>query len=133
MRIVIFGVPNVVSDCEIKEAMSAASEILGRVINVKVIEQNELTNPITFERTEESEFIRAVKSIYKTCGDIVRVPGDRSKFYQLVLEKKIERPILEVISFGPKSTRDYTVLKDMGGNEFIKISQAALSLIVNML
>lgn len=133
MRLVLFAVPNVVSDCEIKEAMRAASEIFGRIINVKVIEQNELSNPIASIGIEESEFVRAIKSICKTCGDIVRIPSDRSKFYQLVLEKKIERPILEVISFGPKSARDYAALKDIGGNEFIKISQAALSLIANML
>ena len=132
MKLVIFGLPNQVSEGEIAEAMSKVVKELGVNIKVTVLERNDVlpnaNEPIFISRKEDSEFIQAVQKIMETCGDIVHRVEDRSKFYELVVKKIIERPILEVLAFGPKSGRELNALKDAGGQEFISICRTALAL-----
>lgn len=132
MKIVIFGLPNQISEEEVVEAMSEVVKKLGVNIKVAVLERNDVlpnaNEPIFISRKEDSEFIQAVKKIMEICGDIVHRVEDRSKFYELVVKKTIERPILEVLAFGPKSGRELNALKDAGGQEFISICRTALAL-----
>lgn len=132
MKLVIFGLPNQIGEEEIAEAMSNAVKTLGVNVKVTVLEQNDVlpnaNKPLFISRKEKSEFIQAVQKIMETCGDIVHRVEDRSKFYELVVKKTIERPILEVLAFGPKSGRDVNALKDAGGQEFISICRTALAL-----
>lgn len=132
MRIVIFGVPNQVSEEEIISAMATATKILGINIRCSILDRDDIlpsaNEPIFIKKKEDSEYIQAIKKIMETCGDIVHNVGDRTKFYELVVKKIIERPILEVLAFGPKSGKELSALKDAGGNEFISICRTALAL-----
>ena len=132
MKIVVFGLPNQISEEEIAEAMSKVVKELGVNIKVTVLERNDIlpnaNEPIFISRKEDSEYIQAVKKIMETCGDIVHSVADRAKLYELVVKKVIEKPILEVLAFGPKSGRDLAALKDAGGQEFVSICRTALAL-----
>lgn len=132
MKLVIFGLPNQIGEEEIAEAMSNVVKTLGVNIKVTVLERNDIlpnaNEPIFISRKEESEYVQAVKEIMETCGDIVHNVSDRTKFYELVVKKVIEKPILEVLAFGPKSGRDLAALKDAGGQEFVSICRTALAL-----
>lgn len=129
MKIVIFSVPNSISKEELAEAFVNFSALLGVNIQVNVLEEKDLAPKPTTKKVEDSPYIQALKQISKVCGDIARNPSDRSEFYQLVLDKKIERPILEVLAFGPKNGLELNALRDMGGPEFTKIISTALILI----
>lgn len=127
MKLVIFSVPNSISREELTEAFVNFSALLGINVRVNVLEDKDLSSkPAT--KVEDSPYIQALKQIEKVCGDITRNPGSRSEFYQLVLNKKIEKPILEVLAFGPKNGVELHALKDMGGAEFTKIINTALIL-----
>ena len=133
MKIVVFGLPNQVDEQELLAAMTQMSSIIGVSIKVQILERNDLlppaTEPVFIKKKEETEFVQAVKGIMKVCGDIVRNPADRAGLYKAVIDKTIERPILEVIAFGPKCSTDINALKDAGGNEFVAICRTALSLL----
>lgn len=133
MKIVVFGLPNQVGEQELLAAMAQMSSIIGVSIKVQILERNDLmpptTEPVFIKKREETEFVQAVKGIMKVCGDIVRNPADRAGLYKAVIDKTIERPILEVIAFGPKCGADINALKDAGGNEFVAICRTALSLL----
>ena len=132
MKVIVFSLPNQVSNEEIIEAMANIAENLGVNVKCAILEKNDIcppeNEPLFISRKEDSEFIQAVKKIMETCGDIVHRVEDRSKFYELVVKKTIERPILEVLAFGPKSGRELNALKDAGGQEFISICRTALAL-----
>lgn len=132
MKLIIFGLPNQIGEEEITKAMSNVIKTLGINIKVAVLERNDIlpnaNEPIFISRKEESEYVQAVKKIMETCGDIVHNVSDRTKFYELVVKKIIEKPILEVLAFGPKSGRDLAALKDAGGQEFVSICRTALAL-----
>ena len=132
MKIVVFGLPNQVDDQDLLAAMSQMSSNLGVAIKVNILERSDLlppaTEPIFIQRRTETEFVQAIRGIQKVCGDIVRNPADRAGLYKAVIDKTIERPILEVIAFGPKCGADINALKDVGGNEFVAICRTALSL-----
>lgn len=133
MKIVVFGVPNQVDEQELLTAMAQMSSNLRVSIKANVLERDDLmppaTEPIFIKKKEDTEFVQAVKGIMKVCGDIVRNPADRAGFYKAVIDKTIEKPILEVIAFGPKCGTDINALKDAGGNEFVSICRTALSLL----
>lgn len=132
MRLVIFGVPNQVDEEEIVNAMAFATKVLGVNIRCSILDRDDIlpsaNEPIFISRKEDSEYIQAVKKIMETCGDIVHNVSDRTKFYELVVKKVIEEPILEVLAFGPKSGRELSALKDAGGQEFVSICRTALAL-----
>lgn len=132
MRLVIFGVPNQVSEEEIINAMATATKVLGVNIRCSILDRDDIlpssNEPIFISRKEDSEYIQAVKKVMETCGDIVHNVSDRTKFYELVVKKVIEEPILEVLAFGPKSGRELSALKDAGGQEFVSICRTALAL-----
>lgn len=133
MKIVVFGLPNQVDEQELLTAMVQTSSILGVSIKVQILDRDDLmppaTEPIFIKKKEETEFVQAVKGIMKVCGDIVRNPADRAGLYKAVIDKTVERPILEVIAFGPTCGADVNALKDVGGNEFVSICRTALSLL----
>lgn len=131
MKIVILGITGISSNEEIEAAAAKFAESLNTNIRVHIFGRDDLF-PTPNIVSGDTEFIRACTKINEVCGDIVHNSGDRSVFYKLVLEKKIERPILEVIAFGPKSKRELNALRDMGGKEFVKIVQTALSLIATL-
>ena len=61
MRLVIFGVPNQVSEEEIISAMAAATEVLGVNIRCSVLDRKDILpsadEPIFISRKEDSEYI----------------------------------------------------------------------------
>lgn len=133
MKIVVFGLPNQVDEQDLVTAMAQMSSNLGVSIKANVLERDDLmppaTEPVFIKKKEETEFVQAVKGIMKVCGDIVRNPADRAGLYKAVIDRTVERPILEVIAFGPKCGTDINALKDAGGNEFVSICRTALSLL----
>ena len=133
MKIVVFGLPNQVDEQDLVTAMAQMSSNLGVSIKANVLERDDLmppaTEPVFIKKKEETEFVQAVKGIMKVCGDIVRNPADRAGLYKAVIDRTVERPILEVIAFGPKCGTDINALKDVGGNEFVSICRTALSLL----
>lgn len=129
MKLVIFSVPNSITKEELAEAFVNFSTLLGVNVRVNILEDKDLAAKPATTKVEDSPYIQALKQINKVCGDIARNPSDRSEFYQLVLDKKIERPILEVLAFGPKNGLELNALRDMGGPEFTKIISTALILV----
>ena len=133
MKIVIFGLPNQVDEQELLAATTQMSLNLGVSIKIQILERDDLmpptTEPIFIKKKEETEFVQAVKGVMKVCGDIVHNPADRAGLYKAVIEKTIERPILETIAFGPTCGSDINALRDAGGNEFVSICRTALSLL----
>ena len=127
MKLVIFSVPNSISREELTEAFVNFSALLGINVRVNILEDKDLLSKPA-AKVEDSPYIQALKQIEKVCGDIVRDPSARSEFYSLVINKKIERPILEVLAFGPKNGIELHALKDMGGPEYTKIISTALIL-----
>lgn len=136
MRIVIFGVPSQISVEDLTKALAQLSNEIGVNLKGTILERSDILpngdQPIFIKRCENSKFVQACKQIDKVCGDVVRNPSARSKFWELVVKKIIERPVIEVLAFGPTTAAEYEALRDMGGEEFVKICKAALALIENM-
>lgn len=133
MKVVVFGLPNQVEEKELLTAITQMSVNLGVSIKVNILERDDLmppaTKPVFIQKRKETEFAQAVKAVMKVCGDIVHNPADRAGLYKAIIDKTIEKPILEVIAFGPTCGTDINVLKDAGGNEFVSICRTALSLL----
>ena len=131
MKIVVFGLPNQIDDQDLLAAMTQMSSNLGVVIKVNILERDDLlppaTEPIFIQRRKETEFVQAVKGVMKVCGDIVRNPADRAGLYRAILDKAVDKVILETIAFGPKCEADLNALRDAGGNEFVSICRTALA------
>lgn len=131
MKVVIFALPNNVSDEEIMALLTNMSATINIEIKGTILSQKDL-EPTTRKTKVESKFIEAVKLIMKTFGDIVHSVSDRAEFYHAVVNKTVEKPILEIIAFGPKDRIELYALKDAGGQEFITICRTALSLVDNL-
>ena len=131
MKVVIFALPNNVSDEEIMALLTNMSATINIEIKGTILSQKDL-EPTTRKTKVESKFIEAVKLIMKTFGDIVHSVSDRAEFYHAVVNKTVEKPILEIIAFGPKDGIELHTLKDAGGQEFITICRTALSLVDNL-
>lgn len=131
MKVVIFALPNNVSDEEIIALLANLSATINIEIKGTILSQKDL-EPTSRKTKVESKFINAVKLIMKTFGDIVHSVSDRAEFYHAVVNKTVEKPILEIIAFGPKDGIELNALKDAGGQEFITICRTALSLVDNL-
>lgn len=131
MKVVIFALPNNVSDEEIMALLTNVSATIDIEIKGTILSQKDL-EPTSRKTKVESKFIDAVKLVMKTFGDIVHSVSDRAEFYHAVVNKTVEKPILEIIAFGPKDSRELNALKDAGGQEFITICRTALSLVDNL-
>lgn len=131
MKVVIFALPNNVSDEEIMALLANVSATINIEIKGTILSQKDL-EPTSRKTKVESKFIDAVKLIMKTFGDIVHSVSDRAEFYHAVVNKTVEKPILEIIAFGPKDSIELNALKDAGGQEFITICRTALSLVDNL-
>ena len=131
MKVIIFALPNNVSDEEIMALLTNMSATINVEIKGTILSQKDL-EPTSRKTKVKSEFIEATKLIMKTFGDIVRSVSDRAEFYHAVVNKTVEKPILEVIAFGPKDGIELNALKDAGGQEFITICRTALSLVDNL-
>lgn len=131
MKVVIFALPNNVSDEEIMALLANLSATINIEIKGTILSQKDL-EPTSRKTKVESKFINAVKLIMKTFGDIVHSVSDRAEFYHAVVNKTVEKPILEIIAFGPKDGIELNALKDAGGQEFITICRTALSLVDNL-
>ena len=131
MKVVIFGLPNQVNEKELLLAMTQVSANLGINIKINILERDDLlpsaAEPIFICKKNETEFVHATKAIMKTCGDIVRNPADRAGLYRAILDKAVDKVILETIAFGPKCEADLNALRDAGGNEFVSICRTALA------
>lgn len=131
MKVVIFALPNNVSDEEIMALLTNMSATINIEIKGTILSQKDL-EPTSRKTKVESKFIDAIKLIMKTFGDIVHSVSDRAEFYHAVVNKTVEKPILEIIAFGPKDRIELHALKDAGGQEFITICRTALSLVDNL-
>ena len=131
MNVVIFALPNNVSDEAIMAFLTNMSATINIEIKGTILSQKDL-EPTSRKTKIESKFINAVKLIMKTFGDIVHSVSDRAEFYHAVINKTVEKPILEIIAFGPKDSIELNALKDAGGQEFITICRTALSLVDNL-
>ena len=131
MKVVIFALPDNVSDEEIMALLTNMSATINIEIKGTILSRKDL-EPTSRKTKVESKFINAVKLIMKTFGDIVHSVSDRAEFYHAVVNKTVEKPILEIIAFGPKDSIELNALKDAGGQEFITICRTALSLVNNL-
>lgn len=129
MKVIILGIIGQVDDADLKAACEKFQEMVDVNVRVNIMDRDDIFPTFTFkqEKVEDSEFIKAIKSILTACGDI-RIPDNRAQFYKLVIDKTIERPILEVMALGPKNQKEANALKDVGGKEFYKIIRSALNL-----
>ena len=72
----------------------------------------------------------AIEKIIEVCGEESDSIAFRSSFYTLVLKGVIERPILEVLSYGPKTNRDLEFLSKRKEMEnIVEYARVALSMI----
>lgn len=129
MKVIILGIIDQVDDADLQAACEKFQEMIDVNVRVNIMDRDDIFPTFTFkqERVEDSEFIKAIKSILTACSDI-RTPDNRAEFYKRVIDKTIERPILEVIALGPKNQREANALKDAGGKEFYRIIRSALNL-----
>ena len=78
----------------------------------------------------KSDFMIAIEKIIEVCGEELDSIAFRSSFYTLVLKGVIERPILEVLSYGPKTNRDLEFLSKRKEMEnIVEYARVALSMI----
>lgn len=129
MKVIILGIIGQVDDADLQAACEKFQEMIDVNVRVNIMDRDDIFPTFTFkqERVEDSEFIKAIKAILTACSDI-RTPDNRAEFYKRVIDKTIERPILEAIALGPKNQREANALKDAGGNEFYRIIRSALNL-----
>lgn len=82
---------------------------------------------------KNSEFVRACNSVldllaveeFSTLSEV----GFRGAFYKNVLNGVIERPILEVIAFGPRDSSDTLYIKNKKCECLVEYANVALSLL----
>lgn len=85
------------------------------------------------KQIKTSKFMRACEAVFNLLSvdypaDINEV-GFRSGFYKYVINGTIEKPVLEVIAFGPTSSEDATYIKVKKCEKLIEYAKIALSMI----
>ena len=129
MKVIVIGTNDNISNEKLTEAIVDMAVKANISVKVHVFDKDEIIpSPTVNKSKSDSPFIQAIQKIFETCGDITRNPGDRAHFFDLVIRKVIERPILEVLAFGPKNKAELSALRDAGGDEFIMICKTALAL-----
>lgn len=149
MKTIVIVVPDCVENRQIVNALKDMSgqwnaEIDGSIIGDNKIEAvsflGDLKRPIIKNGTQKprmkSKFMQALDAVVKACDEAENSCEFRVIFYRKILDKIIERPIIEVLAFGPKNTDDSNYLKKMiakdGCTRFVGIcefAKIALSLI----
>lgn len=82
---------------------------------------------------KESEFVRACNGVFDVLAveefSTLSEVGFRGAFYKNVLNGVIERPILEVIAFGPRNANDVTYIQNKKCACLVEYANVALSLL----
>lgn len=128
MKIVIIGLPNMANDEEIANACKTFSEELGISLKVTVLNQSDIL-PDNSEAKPETAFMKAVNSTLNAIPYGIETTEFRAEFYKRVLDGTIEKPILNVLSFGPKSRRDLNFLNSQNAGNLPTFAKVALSMI----
>lgn len=135
MKILILGLPNSVEDGQIPSACA----ILAKYLNITEVDlqgnimlDTELS-PV-FNRNklpEKSKFMKAVESILKAAPAEVTIDSVafRSWFYSKVIDRTIEKPILETLAFGPVNSSDTAILRRNNIVNLAEYAKVAISML----
>lgn len=131
MRIVIFGIKNnSLTSEEIKRSLSKAFP--HECGNIVAIEESYIAGKEDCEN-HDSAFIEACKQLCAVCGDPTEEEAFRGAFWKaFFVDKVIEPIILKTVATGPRSTREYNVLKDMNAKFLPKLAISALTTLNEM-
>jgi len=130
MKLLIIGFKDEVNDELIKSGVLALQGTMGIDVKANIYTEDEflLTNK-NKKKPVKSDFMIAVETITEVCGEESDSIAFRS-FYTLVLKGVIQRPILEVLSYGPKTNRDLEFLSKRKEMEnIVEYARVALSMI----
>lgn len=131
MKLLIIGFKDEVNDELIKSGVLALQGTMGIDVKANIYTEGEflLTNK-NKKKPVKSDFMIAVETITEVCGEESDSIAFRSYFYTLVLKGVIQRPILEVLSYGPKTNRDLEFLSKRKEMEnIVEYARVALSMI----
>lgn len=131
MKLLIIGFKDEVNDELIKNGVLALQGTMGIDVKANIYTEDEflLTNK-NKKSIRKSDFMIAIEKITEVCGEESDSIAFRSSFYTLVLKGVIERPILEVLSYGPKTNRDLEFLSKRKEMEnIVEYARVALSMI----
>lgn len=133
MKLVLLGVPAGVSDEKLTEALGNMAANINANIKVNILDGPQFipeSAGIPVKPRVTSKFIRAVSGVLKLCGSPVEDVAFRAEFYKQCLTSAIERPILEIIAFGPNDKSDLMMLQRHSAERLPEYAKIALSLIV---
>ena len=131
MKLLIIGFKDEVNDELIKNGVLALQGTMGIDVKANIYTEDEflLTNK-NKKKPVKSDFMIAVETITEVCGEESDSIAFRSYFYTLVLKGIIQRPTLEVLSYGPKTNRDLEFLSKRKEMEnIVEYARVALSMI----
>lgn len=131
MRIVIFGIKDdSLTSEEIKKSLSKAFP--NECGNIVAIETSYIAGRENCE-SQDSAFIKACKQLCIVCGDPAEEEAFRGAFWKaFFVDKAIEPIILKTIATGPRSTREYNMLKSMNAEFLPKLAISALTTLNEM-
>lgn len=134
MKIVIIGLPDQVTDIDLKEVQQKVSDLLDIPIRMMVINQSAIIDCAFQEKDDNtalknSKFVLAVETVMKALDyNNIQEPGVRGEFYTLVLKGIIERPIIEKIAFGPQNQQEFQYLQKKKYGKLVEYAKVALTL-----
>lgn len=131
MKLLIIGFKDGVNDELIENGVIALQDIMGIDVKATIYTEDEfLPTNKNKKSIRKSDFMIAIEKIIEVCGEESDSIAFCSSFYTLVLKGVIERPILEVLSYGPKTNRDLEFLSKRKEMEnIVEYARVALSMI----
>ena len=130
MKLLIIGFEDNIKDDAIKEGVIALQDKVNVTVKANIFTESAFI-PTKGKPIRKSEYMQAIEKVTEVCGKETDSVGFRSNFYSLVLKGIIERPILEVLAFGPKTVADFDFLSKINEMENITdYARVALSMIM---
>lgn len=130
MKLLIIGFKDGVNDELIENGVLALQGIMGIDVKATIYTEDEfLPTNKNKKSIRKSDFMIAIEKIIEVCGEESDSIAFRNSFYTLVLKGVIEKPILEVLSYGPKTNRDLEFLSKRKEMEnIVEYARVALSM-----
>lgn len=130
MKLLIIGFEDGIKDDAIKEGVIALQDKVNVTVKANIFTESAFM-PTKAKTIRKSEYMQALEKVTEVCGKETESIGFRSNFYNLVLKGIIEKPILEVLAFGPKTVAEFDFLQKRKEMENITdYARVALSMIM---
>lgn len=132
MILCLFTLPDNTSEETQLEIATAIATVVGHTISLRALPESELTHSTTKPRkivkSEPTELMKIVDNLITILGDPVESSAFVGKFWhEVLINRNISMPILQLLSMGPKSDRELNYLRKNKCEFLVNLASAAIT------